>query len=90
MDKMKAYDDLNNFFQTNPEFEGADVIVVPPNEKFECYFEGGYVKFKYKGIVYTEEYSDVYETPTHSITYSDCIINDRGDGMIFITDIKAK
>jgi hypothetical protein len=90
MDKMTAYNDLVEFFRNNSEFKGVEVAIIPPNEEFECYFEDGFVEFKYKDLLYIQEYSDVYETPTHSITYSVCIINDRGDGIVFITNIKTK
>jgi hypothetical protein len=94
MDKMKAYNDLVKSFQSNVEFkeaEVAEVAVIPIDEEFEQYLENNSVIFKYKGRIYTENYSETYETPTHIITYSVCITNDeRGDGMVFITDIKAK
>jgi hypothetical protein len=94
MDKMKAYNDLVKSFQTNLEFkeaEVAEVAIIPINEEFEHYLENDCVYFKYKGRIYTENYSEVYETPTHIITYSVCITDEeRGDGMIFITDIKDK
>jgi hypothetical protein len=90
MDNMTAYNDLAEFFRNNPEFEEIEVTVVPPDEEFERYLEDGFVVFKYKDLIYVQEYYDVYETPTHIITYSDCIMNDRGDGMVFITNIEVK
>jgi hypothetical protein len=85
-----AYNDLVKFFKINPDLEGIDVEVVPPDEKFEYSNTDGYVVFKYNNNIYVQEYDEVYETSMYIATYSVCIINDRGDGMVFITDIKAK